>query len=281
MRGQCSLWLLFGALALVAKCDDAGDKEMPEMPDEEPENGNNGEEALSSQTTRALHAKMDADKDGKVSMAEVLVFAKIMRLHVAKKDIHTIVDEMDGDKDGKISLPEFLKDLEQQSEGEEDKAQAATEKELETAKFKAADEDGNGLLDTNELPGLFYPETHDGVLTLMAQATLKSKDLDGNGELTSKEFWQADSPDGSASEEEQSDFAYLDVDKSGTLSAQELKAWESSSYRTEESLKKLLELGDKDNDGMVTADELDSAREVIASSDAHYHMAEWAEHSEL
>merc|ERR1711957_803941 len=145
--------------------------------------------------------------------------------------------------------------------------------ELETAKFRAADQDGNSLLDLEELPSLFYPETHDGVLTMTAEATLKSKDTDGDGQLTPKEFWEGDAVDGedlAISDEEQADFAKLDVDNSGQLNLQELKAWESGGFHTEEAMKKLFELTDKDNDMMISAEELDTARELIAGSDAQY-----------
>jgi len=273
------LWrlvLCFSVLALVLQAQD----------DAEPEEGDDGieQDALTSEQMRAMHAKIDKDKDGKISMAEITDFSQVMRKTIAKKDIHTVIDEMDGDKDGKLSLPELLKDMEQWGEeGEEDKAAAAKRKELETAKFHAADQDKNGLLDANELPSLFYPETHDGVLEMTAQATLKAKDTDGNGELTPKEFWEGDSVDGedlAISDEEQADFAKLDVDSSGTLNLQELKAWESGGFHTQEALKKLFELADQDSDMMVTADELDTARELIAGSDAQYHLMEWAEHTE-
>jgi len=87
---------------------------------------------------RSMHGKIDADKDGKISMAEIIDFSQLMRRTIAKKDIHTVIDEMDTDKDGKLNLAELLKDMEQWGEeGEEDKAQGAKRKELETAKFKA------------------------------------------------------------------------------------------------------------------------------------------------
>jgi Ca2+-binding EF-hand superfamily protein len=277
MHSQWRLWFFF-ALALVARCQEDA---------EQPEEGDDGieQDALTSETMRSLHSKIDADKDGRISMPEILDFSAMMRRTIAKKDIHTVIDEMDGDKDGKLSLPELLKDMEQWGEeGEEDKAQAAKRKELETAKFRAADANGDGLLDSDELPALFYPETHDGVLTMTAQASLKGKDTDGNGELTPKEFWEGDTVDGedlAISDEEQADFAKLDLDSSGTLNLEELKAWESGGFHTEEALKKLFELADQDNDMMVTAEELDKARELIAGSDAQYHLMEWAEHAEL
>merc|ERR1719162_2384465 len=112
---------------------------------DEAEEGDDGidQDSLSSETLRSLHEKMDADKDGKVSMAEIIDFSHMMRRTVAKKDIHGAIDEMDAEKDGMLSHPELMKDLEQWGdEGEEDKALAAKRKELETAKFKAADQDG-------------------------------------------------------------------------------------------------------------------------------------------
>lgn len=278
---QVRFWLFFAVLALVAHCEE-------EKKDEEAaEEGDDGieQDALTSEQIRNMHTKIDVDKDGKIAMAEILEFSRSMRRIIAKKDIHTVIDEMDGDKDQKLSLPELLKDMEQWGEeGEEDRAVAAKRKELETSKFKAADTDGNGLLDAEELPSLFYPETHDGVLEMTAAATMKNKDTDGNGELSPKEFWEGDAVDGedlAISEEEQADFTKLDTDGSGALSLQELKVWESGGFHTEEAMKKLFELADQDHDMVVTSDELDTARELIAGSDAQYHLMEWAEHAEL
>jgi len=273
------LFLIFGALAILSHCQETATDEA------EHEDDGIEADALTSEQIRAMHTKIDADKDGKISLAEIISYSQHMRKIIAKKDIHTVIEEMDADKDGKLSLPELLKDMEQWGEeGEEDKAQAVKRKDLETAKFRAADSDGNGLLDPEELPALFYPETHEGVLAMTAASTLKSKDTDGSGELTPKEFWEGDNVAGedlAISDEEQADFAKLDIDNSGTLNLQELKAWESGGFHTEEAMKKLFELADMDHDMMVTADELDTARELIAGSDAQYHLMEWAEHAEL
>merc|ERR1711879_578342 len=102
--------------------------------------------------------------------------------------------------------------------------------------------------------------------------------MDGNGELSAKEFWEGDALDGedlAISDEEQADFNRLDLDGNGGLSLQELKAWESGGFHTEEAMRRLFELSDRDSDMMVTADELDAARELIAGSDAQYHLMEW------
>lgn len=253
----------------------------------ETDEGDDGveQDALTPVQMRGMHAKIDRDADGRVSMAEVIQFSDDMRRNIAQKDITTVLDEMDGDKDGKLSLEELIKDMEQWGEGdEEDKKEAEIRKELETAKFAAADGNGDGFLDNAELPALFYPETHDGVLELTARATLGQKDSDKDGMLTPREFWEGDAVDGedlAISEEETADFNKLDTNGDGKLDLQELKVWESGRFHTEEAMKKLFELSDKDSDMHLTADELDEAREQIAGSDAQYHLMEWAEHSEL
>merc|ERR1719265_819944 len=232
-----------------------------------------------------MHTKIDANGDGKLALHEIMEFSLMMRKMIASKDIQTIIDEMDTDKDGKLNLPELLKDMESWGEeGEEDKAEVQKRKDHEAAKFQVADTNGDGFLSTEELPALFYPETHDGVLALTAEATMKQKDVNGDGKLTAQEFWEGDSVDGedlAISDEEQADFVKLDTDKDGFLSAEELKAWESGNFHTEQAMKDLISLSDKDSDMHVTAEELDEARELIAGSDAQYHLMEWAEHHEL
>mmetsp|Transcript_52851 Transcript_52851/g.97799 ORF Transcript_52851/g.97799 Transcript_52851/m.97799 type:complete len:277 (+) Transcript_52851:81-911(+) len=241
------------------------------------------QDALTAKQMQAMHAQLDANGDGRVSMAETMAFADQMRLRIAKSDIQTILHEMDLDKDGRLSLDELFKDMDQWSEVDE-KDDDAERKELEAEKFRAADVNQDGLLDESEMPHLFYPETHPKVLELTAAASLRIKDLDKDGQLTIEEFWEADAIDGeemAISDEERADFAKLDLDGNGKLSLDELKAWESGVFHTEEAMRGLFEVADEDRDSHLTASELDKARERIAATDAQYHLMEWAEQSEL
>merc|ERR1712176_971857 len=138
-------------------------------------------------------------------------------------------------------------------------------REVETAKFKVADSNG------------------DGTLEITARATLKQKDLDGDGLLTPEEFWEGDPADEglAVSDDEHLDFKKMDVNGDGKLDVEELKAWESGRFHTEEAMKKLIEVADSDNDMHVTVAELEAAREQLVATDAHYHFMEWAEHHEL
>jgi Ca2+-binding EF-hand superfamily protein len=60
---------------------------------------------------------------------------------------------------------------------------------LEKAKFKAADADGDDLLNLQEMASLFYLETSPAVLDVVVRDTLKLKDKNKDGVLNVKEFW--------------------------------------------------------------------------------------------
>lgn len=265
--------LVLGSVAWLALCQD-----------DDAERGDIEEDTLSGDQMRSLHKNFDANGDGKVSLSEIMHFSDRMRKEIAGKDIGTVMEEMDTDKDGKLSWEELLKDMNQWAEGEEERAVHEERILTEREKFQTADVNGDGFLDIKELPALFYPETHEGVLALAAKHALKQKDSNGDGRLTPKEFWEGDAVEGeelAISEEEQADFAKLDKNKDGYLDLEELKAWESGKFHTEQAMQKLFEIADRDGDMHVTADELDAAKEQIAGSDAQYHLMEWAEHHEL
>lgn len=275
----CKMIVLLGLSAVAVR---ALDDEYMEGDDE---NDGIEQDALTSEQMRLMHEKLDGNRDGKASLAEVMKFSAEMRSEIAKKDIQTILDEMDYNKDGKLGLDELLKDMEQWGEGdEEDAKEAAQRRDLESEKFQAADVDGDRLLSLDELPALFYPETKDAVLDITVAATLKQKDTNGDGQLNLREFWEGDALDGEEipiSAEEEADFKKLDLDGSGRLDLEELKQWESGNFHTEEAMRKLFDIADKDSDMHVSAEELDEARKRIAGSDAQYHLMEWAEHHEL
>jgi len=279
MAAHWKALLLLGLAATVARAGEDGDGEDPADGDDYEQ------DALSPEQIKGIHGKVDQNGDGKVSMHEIMFFADEMRKLIASKDISTVMEEMDANKDGRLSLEELLKDMDQWGDGdEEDKKEAADKKKIEAEKFKIVDADQDGMLDLKELPALFYPETHDGVLEVTAQAALKQKDTDGDGELTPKEFWEgdaADDEDMSISEDETADFGKLDLDGSGKLNLEELKAWESGRFHTEEAMKRLFEIVDKDHDMHLSESEMVETRELIAGSDAQYHLMEWVEHHEL
>lgn len=271
--------LVFGALAGI-HCQEAG------APDDNYEDQDIEEDSLNGEQLRRLHAKFDMNGDGKVALQEIMGFSESVGQAIAGKDIGAILEEIDTNKDGVLSLEEHLNDIHNQADGGDEAEMKELEhrKGVESAKFKAADLNGDEKLNKEELPALFYPETHEGVLSVTVGETMRQKDTNKDGKLTPKEFWESDQMDGDdsdLSEEEKADFAKLDTNGDGSIDAQELRAWESGRFHTEDAMKKLFDVADKNGDMHITGEELVEAREAIAVSDAQYHLIEWAEHHEL
>jgi Ca2+-binding EF-hand superfamily protein len=241
------------------------------------------EETLSAEQLKALHHKMDQDGNGKVSMQEILDFTRAMGKRIAFKDIGPIMEEIDTNKDGKLSLEEHLADIHNQAEGgdEQEMKEVEERKKTEQAKHAAADTNGDGFVDKEELTGLFYPETQPEVLKVTVAATMRQKDSNADGKLSPHEFWQAEDGGDDLSEEEKADFQMLDKDGDGALSAAEVEQWESGLFHSTAAMKKLIEIADTDNDMHVTGDELAAAASALAPTDAHFHLLDWAEHPEL
>eukprot|EP00927_Polykrikos_kofoidii_P052959 TRINITY_DN47006_c0_g1_i1.p1 TRINITY_DN47006_c0_g1~~TRINITY_DN47006_c0_g1_i1.p1 ORF type:complete len:320 (+),score=65.24 TRINITY_DN47006_c0_g1_i1:86-961(+) len=240
---------------------------------------------LTDKQMASLFRGMDENEDGQVSRSEAADYSRRMRRKIAERDIKTISDSIDVDGDGRISLAEFLKDLDSWvASSEEEEASGRERRQHEEEKFKIADADANGYVEGTEMVAVFYPETHDAVMKHTSGLTLKDKDVDGDGELTLHEFWEGDNADDKdleIADDEIASFRDLDTDNSGKLSVTELMRWESGSFHTEAALKQVFEFGDADQNMHLSLAELSEARERIVSSDAHFHLMEWAEHEEL
>lgn len=264
------------AIAIVAKILQALDQEPESMDTVD-------QDVLSHEQLVKAHSLIDVNKDGKMSMQELMDFCHKTRAAYSGKDVVTVFEEMDSNKDGKLSFDEIQTSESVESNDEAEKKEIEANHAREKAKFEAADLDRDGLLSSQEAAGLFYPELNEEVLKLIAEHSIDSKDTDKDGGLSPSEFWEGDlsSEDGSVQEEEMKEFKSLDADGDGKLSVQELMAWESGVYHTKTAMAQLIATADKDSDGHITADELTGARESLSGTDAGYHVLEWAEHHEL
>jgi Ca2+-binding EF-hand superfamily protein len=276
MKASWRKLLLFFAIANLPHglLDEVEEElELPADGDEEPLQDE--DLPISSETLRSMHAKMDGNSDGQVSMTEALEFALQMRFSLANKDMAMVLDELDESKDGKLTEDEFVHGIHKQDAKKADAAEIALERE----KFKLADENGNGHLEVDELAGVFYPETNEKILALVVQDEMKKREKDGDGVLSVKEFWEHSGEEGEEiTPEQQLDFDNYDVDKSGTLSFDEMKEWESGRLLMNLAMEELFKAADKDGDKHMTVDEFGKVGEEIVGLDAHYHIQEWANH---
>jgi len=227
---------------------------------------------------RKLHSMIDSNGDGKVSLEETMRYSHSTGKEIAAKDVVQIKERMKLTTDGGVALEDHLSYIRSIfSDGD-------ARKELETAKFKAADANGDGLIDDSELPSLSYPETHEAVMAVVIANAMRSKDSDKDGVLTMREFWASDFTAGrdyKFSTEEKADFALLDKDGDGVLNLDELGRWESGRFHTETTLKKFFEAADKDGDMHMTAAELVEGAGHMETTDSQMHFMQWANHHEL
>jgi len=269
-------WGVWVALALLGTVTDAGGDGI-NTHSVEPDWLN----SLTHEQIHALHLKMDIDKSGGMSVDEAVQYYEQMRKHIASREVKDVLTKLDANEDGGVSIEELMKDWDQG--GEDEKQEFVSLRSHEEEKFALADADKNGVLDEEELPALYYPETHAGVLDLTAKETMHHRDIDKDGFLTPKEFWEGHGDDDphSISLDEEADFKKLDKDSSGTVDLVELREWESGHFHIRKAFEKLMNTADRDQDGHATAAELVAAHNDIKDTDAHYHFLEWVNHHEL
>jgi len=264
-----ALLLVFPGFTLAEEAEDA-----PEMhvmteeaaADEPPEMGLTPEKLLK------LHAKADADGNGKLSMDEILQFLHTGRKSASATSSKPAMELMDGNKDGKISLEELLQDMTSEEGHEEQKVR-------EVEKFKVADGNNDGLLDEMEFAAFSNPDLHDHVLQVAARHTMEDRDRDHDGFLTFDEWWNDENVQ--ADGEDMQTFKQLDKDGSGKLDLKELLAWESGHVHTAEAMESFMQHADKDKDQHMTLEELQEAHGGDDEHDTKIYFVEMAQHHEL
>merc|ERR1740129_180910 len=217
-------------------------------------------------------------------MQEVMKFSKEVSKSIAAKSAGSILEDIDTNKDGQLTLEEYLADIHSEDVDQQDKEEFENRKRVETEKFKAADTNGDKILDATEIPAIFFPEAHDHILHVTAKEAMLQKDANKDGKLTKRELFEFDGAEGKEeemAEEEHQDFTKLDTNGDGHVDSEELKAYESGSFYTEEAFKKLFEMADKDKDGHLTSEELQAVQKEISTHDVRYHLQGYADFFEF
>ena len=223
---------------------------------------------MSGAQMKMLHAAMDADGDELVSLEEASRLVRGLRTAVAWQQAMAIMQTMDASKDGFLSLPELREDLRHFRVPD-------SRKDAFVDSFASFDEDGDGLLSSDEVLPLFnfmFPfqkldTNHNGALSLSEFRAIAAPKLAGAppAEIAKSKA------------ESKAIFAALDVDGDGRLDGKEHYIYESGIHAGLAALGKLFELSDTTGDGSVSADELVECRTnpQFGGSAAYHHSQDW------
>jgi Ca2+-binding EF-hand superfamily protein len=267
------LLLLLCAAFTGSKSQELGTEENPLPAEDESEEGaplkhyeDEGHE-VTVKHLEELHDHLDGNKDGKVSVQELLEFHREAHKVMAKHEIEDVFHEIESTRDGSLSLEEHIKETKEVHEGlaPEEKAKVL---EHETAKFQASDINGDGQLDAGELVHLMHPETHPEVLDLHVAENMRKKDENGDSNLSEKEW----------GEDEVIPFADLDTNKDGVVDKEELKHFESGDMHTKGAMTQLLQDADTDGDGHVSKEEMGKFADKLEEHPAQHHVIDWVFH---
>jgi Ca2+-binding EF-hand superfamily protein len=273
---RLTLLLLMFAAFTGSKCQELGteDNPFPAEGDDEDEGSplqhyeDEGHE-VTQKHLEDLHEHLDGNKDGKVSVAEIVDFHKEANKIMAKQEIEAVFHEIESTQDGSLSLEEHTKESEEVHEHlpADEKAKAI---EHETAKFKASDVNGDGQLDAGELVHLMHPNTHPEVLDLHVDEEMRKKDENKDGKISEQEW----------GEEESASFAFTDLDgnKDGFIDKEELTHYESGDFHTKDAMEALLQDADTDGDGHISKEELGKVADKMEDHKASSHVQEWVFH---
>jgi len=235
---------------------------------------------LTNDDLSQVHAELDENGDKKLSTVEIGNFVQKHHIDVATLRAGTKVtkdmDRKDTSKDGFVNLEEHLKDtVPPMDDGEF--------RDHQTAMFKAADVNGDGLLSKTELVALRFPETRDEVMKVVSQRAMKTADMDGNGKVSPDEFqerlswavpWHSDEAKRTSNAEKL--FKRLDSNGDGFLQQEELGNLKSGRIDREDMVNELVSSLDTNSNGGVEAAELVDGRNVVSQSQVQDYLMAWA-----
>lgn len=309
MRPKQIWFVVLSTIAYHIKCEDGQQSRDAE------EDGASSHEFTDVELQQA-HVEFDENGDRTVSNGELIRF---MEKHHKEKSLAEIdargeIQRMDTSKDGFVSLDEYLKDAvppvnyggnltnarhEQfmapsgavypLGENSLERARAIDEalKADEIEKFKAADMNGDGLLNQSELHALVVPVANEGVIAVVVRHTMRNADTDKNGLLSYDEF-QASGLSETGNEEDRhvtenemranQVFTRLDKNGDGSLDMDEIRNWESGAIEREDIANSFVNTLDRDGNKHIDSSEFVQGKRSIGDSEIQSYLIAWAKH---
>eukprot|EP00441_Pelagodinium_beii_P011030 CAMPEP_0197688332 /NCGR_PEP_ID=MMETSP1338-20131121/105266_1 /TAXON_ID=43686 ORGANISM="Pelagodinium beii, Strain RCC1491" /NCGR_SAMPLE_ID=MMETSP1338 /ASSEMBLY_ACC=CAM_ASM_000754 /LENGTH=190 /DNA_ID=CAMNT_0043270525 /DNA_START=1 /DNA_END=570 /DNA_ORIENTATION=+ len=181
----------------------------------------------------------------------------------AEMDMEGGLEKLDINHDGKVSYEELL------VHGDD---VLPTAVEHNSERFNAADANKDGNLTREELNAYWYPETNDAVLTVVTSQDHLTKDVNDDGKLNPREYFETDHSEGP--DEEDEEFKKYDQNGDGFLDIHELKKLRSGEADTHRAMTELVQIADKNKDGAIAQPELNNA--TVAGTESMHDFLEWA-----
>ncbi|XP_051989060.1 calumenin-like [Xyrauchen texanus] len=240
--------------------------------------------------------RIDTDKDGFVSHAELHNWIKHRQRRYIEENVDKHWKEYDKNQDGKIAWTEYKNTTYgyYTVEGFDDVDDKVSYKGMLTRderRFKSADQDGDGIATREEFTAFLHPEDFDHMKGIVIQETIEDIDKNGDGKINLQEYiGDMFIPEDGESEPdwittEKKHFSEIrDINKDGFLDASEVAQWilPGEVEQADNEARHLIHKTDQDNDGRLSISEImDNMDFIKVSTVTDFGTMVVADHDEL
>lgn len=224
--------------------------------------------------------RIDTDKDGFVSHAELHHWIKHRQSRYIEENVDKHWKDYDQNKDGKIGWIEYKNTtygyyIDTEFNDVDDKARYKAMLTRDERRFKSADRDGDGVATREEFTAFLHPEEFDHMRAIVIQETMEDIDKNGDGKIDLQEYIGdmfssengENEPDWVTTEKKHFS-EFRDMNKDGFLDAGEVSHWilPGEVDHADNEARHLIHETDKDNDGRLSISEIMDKMDFIKVS---------------
>uniref|UniRef100_A0A6P7F674 Reticulocalbin-3 n=1 Tax=Diabrotica virgifera virgifera TaxID=50390 RepID=A0A6P7F674_DIAVI len=222
-----------------------------------------------------LLKKMDLNNDSQIERHELKAWIIRSFSMLSEEEAKDRLEEPDENNDGQVTWEEYLADTYGLDSSENNIDIGGENEHLiesDRAMWKAADVNGDGILDENEWAPFSHPEEYPSMLPLILEQTLKEKDTDGDNGLIFQEFVGERGTHMSKEDllTEKSKFDAFDSNGDGKLTGNEILSWvvPSNDEIADEEVDHLFASSDDTHDGVLSFSEILAHHDIFVGSEA-------------
>ncbi|KAG5881571.1 hypothetical protein JTB14_035015 [Gonioctena quinquepunctata] len=222
-----------------------------------------------------LLKKMDINNDGKIDRNELRAWIIRSFKMLSEEEARDRLEDADDDNDGIVTWEEYVTDTYGLDSSESDiKFGDENDKLIEDDKimWKAADTNGDGLLDSVEWVSFTHPEEHPNMLPIILGQTLRDHDKNDDGFIDFQEYIgdRGSSLDKEALLTEKVKFdETLDKNRDGKLEGSEILSWAvpSNEEIAMEEVDHLFVHSDDNHDNILSFEEVLDHHDIFVGSE--------------